>query len=148
SLLTPFHALLVSTVTALSFNTFLYPSDALYAEMPFGLVSMLFVFFQQRSQRPLYGILTGVCSVLAYLLRTAGIALLVAWVGESLIRRNFRQAVIRAAVIAIPILLWQVHTWRVIKSDEYQHPAYSYQRAPYYYANVSYRENGSLKDPF
>jgi hypothetical protein len=148
-LLSPFYAFFVGTITALSFSTFLYPSDSLYAELPFALVSMLFLLFQQRSRSSLlYETMTGVCSILAYLLRTAGIVLLAAWVGASLIRRNFRQAAIRAGVIAVPILFWQMHTWRVINSDEYSHPVYSYQRAPYYYANVSYRENGSLIDPF
>jgi hypothetical protein len=46
------------------------------------------------------------------------------------------------------VLLWQGYIWRVTASSAYRKPAYAYQRAPYYYANVSYRENGSLLDPF
>ena len=33
-------------------------------------------------------------------------------------------------------------------SDEYTHPAYAYQRAPYQFYNVSYAENLRLVDPF
>jgi hypothetical protein len=72
----------------------------------------------------------------------------VAWIAESLIRRRFRQAAIRAAVSAVPVLLWQVHIWRVTASDEYHHPTYSYQRADYQYANVTYSKNSRLVDPF
>ena len=92
--------------------------------------------------------LTGLLGVAAYMLRIAGLALLMSWVAESLIRRRFREAVIRAAVSAIPVLLWQAHIWRATGSDEYHHPTYAYQRAPYYYSNVTYRENSSLVDPF
>jgi hypothetical protein len=146
-LLAPLYALLVGAITALSF-TFLHFSDTLYAELPFALVSMLFLLCHRRSDRTLFAVLTALLGVAAYLLRTAGLALLVSWIAESLIRRRFRQAVIRAAVSAIPVLLWQAHIWRVTGSDEYHRPAYAYQRAPYYYANVTYRENGSLVDPF
>src|SRR6185503_12137962 len=43
---------------------------------------------------------------------------------------------------------WQGYVWRVVASAEYQRPAYSYQRAPYQYYNVSYAENVALLDPF
>jgi uncharacterized membrane protein (UPF0136 family) len=92
--------------------------------------------------------ITGFLGVVAYLLRTAGLALLAAWIAESLIRRRFRQAVIRTATAAIPVLLWQAHIWRVTTSDEYHHPTYTYQRAPYYYTNVTYSENSRLLNPF
>jgi len=36
----------------------------------------------------------------------------------------------------------------VTSSDEYRHPAYPYQRAPYKYSNVTYRQNTGLIDPF
>jgi hypothetical protein len=81
-------------------------------------------------------------------LRTAAVALLAAWVAESLIRRRFLQAALRAAVAALPVVVWQAHIWQVTRSDEYSRPAYAYQRAPYYYSNVTYRENSMLMDPF
>ena len=146
-LLAPLYALLVGAITALSF-TFLHFSDTLYAELPFALVTTLFLLCHRRSDRTLYAVLTGLLGVAAYMLRIAGLALLVSWVAESLIRRRFRQAVIRAVVSAIPALLWHAHIWRVTGSDEYHQPIYAYQRAPYYYSNVTYRENSSLVDPF
>src|SRR5439155_18177387 len=45
-------------------------------------------------------------------------------------------------------LAWQAHVARVTGNDAYRHPTYAYQRAPYYYANVTYAENGGLRDPF
>lgn len=145
-LLSPLYALLVGAITALSFYSFFHPSDILYAEMPFALVSMLFLLCHQRADRG--SIAAGFLGVTAFLLRTAGLALLLAWIAESLIRRRFWQAVIRTTVSAIPILLWQAHIWRVARSDEYRHPFYTYQRAPYNYPNVTYEENSKLVDSF
>jgi len=147
-LLSPLYALLVGIITALSFSSFLEPSDVLYAEMPFAVAAIGFLLCQQRSDRPIFAAASGILGAAAYLLRTAGLALLLAWIAESLIRRRFRQAAIRAAVSALPVLLWQGHVWRVTRSYEYHHPTYSYQRADYYYPNVSYGENTRLVDPF
>jgi len=147
-LLTPPFALVVSFLTALSFDSYLHPSDTLYSEMPFALLSALFLICHRRSHRTGYAVATGFLGAAAYLLRTAGAALLVAWVGESLLRRRFRQAAIRGLVAALPILLWQSHVWRVTAAEDYQRPAYAYQRAAYYYSNVSYGVNSQLVDPF
>jgi hypothetical protein len=46
----------------------------------------------------------------------------------------------------LPIALWQANVERVHRSDEYRHPAYEYQRAPYQFYNVSYADNVSLID--
>ena len=147
-LVAPPYALLVGVVTALSVSSLLAPSEVLYAEMPFAVVAMAFVLCQQRSDRPIFAVASGVLAAAAYLLRTAGLALLVAWVAESLMRRRFKEAAVRAALSAVPILLWQGYIWNVSRSSEYHHPAYSYQRASYYYANVGYTENSRLVDPF
>lgn len=147
-LLLPLYALLVGAITALSFYSFLHPSDTLYAEIPFAFVSMLFLLCQRNGDRPLNAIASGFLSAFAYLLRTVGLALLFVWIAESLLRRRFRQAIIRTVVSAIPILIWQIHVWRVTDSEEYLHPAYAYQRASYYYSNVTYAENSKLIDPF
>jgi hypothetical protein len=148
TVLPPPYALLVSTVTGLSFYSFLYPSDSLYAEIPFALVSVLFLLCHLHSDRPSYTAATGALGVLAYFTRTAGLALLAAWVGESLLRRRFRQAAVRAVVAALPVLAWQGYIREVVQSPSYRAPAYSYQRAPYYYSNVTYRDNSWLVDPF
>jgi hypothetical protein len=140
-------SLLVGLITALSLSSFLLPSDVLYAELPFAVVSTGFLLCQSR-KHPLFAGGAGILGAAAYLLRTAGLALLSAWILESLIQRRFRQAVVRVGVSALPILLWQAHVWRVTRSYEYHHPAYSYQHAAYYYSNVTYGENGRLVDPF
>jgi hypothetical protein len=147
-LFAPTHALLIGAITGLSFYSFFYPSENLHTELPFALVSILFLLCQRRSAQPVCAVASGLLGAAAYLLRTAGIALLAAWVIESLIRRRFRQAAIRAIVAAVPVLAWQTYIWHVTRSHEYHSPAYAYQRAPYYYSNVTYRENSMLVDPF
>ena len=147
-LLPPLYALLVGVMTALSFYGFFYPSDTLYAEMPFAVISMMFLLCYEHGDRALGSVWLGFLGATAYLLRTAGLALLFAWVTESLIRRRFWQAAIRITISAVPILLWQAHVWRVTRSHDYQHPFYSYQRAPYNYSNVTYGENSKLLDAF
>ncbi len=134
----PIAALAVGLSSALSFYSFLHISDTLYAELPFAFVTTLFLVFHRRDSTPASTVLDGLLGAAAYLLRTAGLALLVAWVAESLLRRRFREAVLRAVISAIPILLWQTYIWRVTHSDEYRHPVYSYQRARSYYTNVTY----------
>jgi hypothetical protein len=148
TLLDPAHALLVGTLTGLSFYGFLYLSDSLYAEIPFGLVSILFLLCHRQGERPGYTVATGILGGIAYLLRTAGLALLVAWVAESVLRGRFGQAALRAAFAAVPVLLWQNHIHQVTAGEAYRQPTYSYQRAPYYYTNVSYGENSWLVNPF
>ena len=147
-MLSPLHAFFASAITGLSFNSFFYPSETLYAELPFALVSILFLLCYRKQGNPIYGIGAGALACAAYLLRTAGIVLLVAWIIESLMRHRWKQAAIRAAVAVVPILAWQCYIWQVSHSEEYQHPVYPYQRAAYYYPNVTYSENSSLKDPF
>jgi hypothetical protein len=147
-LLSPLYALLVGIITAFSFSSLIGPSDVLYAEMPFAVAAIGFLLCQQRSDRPIFAAATGMFAAAAYLLRTAGIALLLAWIAEGLIRRRFRQAAIRAAISALPVLLWQGHIWQVTRSHQYHHPVYPYQRAAYYYSNVTYGENSRLVDPF
>src|SRR5262249_18832504 len=90
----------------------------------------------------------GACAIATYLLRTMGIALLAAWVVESLIQRQWKRATLRAAVALLPVLLWQGYVNWVKASDAYQHPAYAYQRAPYQNYNVTYSENMDFLDPY
>ena len=147
-LLAPPYALFVTLVSTLCFSTLLGTSEVLYAEMPFAVAAMAFLLCQQRSDRPLFATASGVLAAVAYLLRTAGLALLVAWVTDSLIRRRFRQAAVRAVLALLPVLVWQGYVWQITRNDEYQHPSTSYQRASYYYPNVTYAENSRLVDPF
>lgn len=146
--LPPPYALTVGALTGLSFSAFLSPSDSLYAELPFGLVSILFLLCVAERRRAGFAAGSGLLAAVAYLLRTAGVALLAAWVAESIVRGRRREAAVRILVAALPVLAWQAHVARVTGSDTYRHPTYTYQRAPYYYANVTYAENGGLRDPF
>lgn len=147
-LLRPLAAVSVGMAAALSFYSFLHPSDTLYAEMPFALVATLFLLCHRRDSTPLDTLAAGLLGAAAYLLRTAGVALLGAWIVESLLRRHYREAALRTIIAAIPVLLWQAYIWQAANSPEYHRPAYSYQRAPYYYTNVTYGQNSRLVNPF
>ena len=172
----------VSAVTAVAF-TLLQPntiwfSDLLYTEIPFALISILFVLvaldgpFSPRdgcSHRPVPGqgkeqdgpkgrgyrgwrprlreVASFILATTGFLLRTAGVALLAAWVLEAVVRRHWRLTMARGLVAMLPIITWQMHVARVTHSYEYSHPAYLYQRAPYLMYNVSYAENIGLIDP-
>jgi hypothetical protein len=141
------YALLAATVVFLDVQTN-FLSDLCFAEIPFGLATMLFVFAATRPTGPVREMAAGTCAVAAYLLRTAGIALLAAWVLDALLSRQFRTAAIRATVAAVPILGWQAYIAHVERSPAYAQPAYAYQRADYLFYNVSYARNVSLRDPF
>jgi hypothetical protein len=148
TLLAPPYALLVAATTGLSFYGFLYLSDALYAEIPFGLLSLLFLLFHRRSERPAFAVAAGIFGAAAYLCRTAGLALLAAWVLESLGRRRYRDALLRGALAAVPIVLWWGYVHNVTHGEAYGRPVYPYQRAAWYYTNVTYGENSGFVDPF
>jgi len=128
------------------FSMFL--SELLFAELPFLLVSLLFVLWSGVGGSRERALLSGVCATLAYLLRTAGVALLIAWAGESLLRREFRRAAVRAAIALVPIVGWQAYIASVEAGAAYAAPAYPYQRAAYVFYNVTYATNLSLRDPF
>jgi 4-amino-4-deoxy-L-arabinose transferase-like glycosyltransferase len=145
--LSPEYALAATLVCVLYFFVY-YCADTLYADIPFGLATVLFVLCDRKAAKVAYGIAAGVLAIASYLLRTAGIALLVAWVAESLVRGRYRQMLLRAGIGLVPIVLWQAHIVRVRNSQQYNHPAYPYQRAAYQYSNVTYAENMSLIDPF
>ncbi len=125
-----------------------YLSDFVFAELPFALVGVLFLIVNAQPQTSKSCALAAVLGAAAYLLRTAGIALLAAWIAESLVRRRMREAALRACLAAAPVLAWQAYVVGVTGSMEYRQPAYEYQRAAYQYYNVSYAENLSLIDPF
>ena len=145
--LPPAAALLVGGITLLYRHT-IFMSDLLFAEVPFALVTVLFVLLHRKGARPSAFVGTALLGVAAYLLRAAGVALLAAWVAEALLRKQGRQAALWAAVALVPVMAWQTYVSRLTSGDEYKHPAYDYQRAPYQYYNVSYAENIVLVDSF
>jgi hypothetical protein len=145
-LLPPGYAL-VAVVMCMLHLFSMFVSELLFAELPFLLTSLLFLLWSGvggSRERPA---LAGAAAVLTYLLRTAGIALLVAWVAESLLRRDVRRAALRGAIALAPLLGWQGYIAAVQGSASYAAPAYPYQRAAYAFYNVTYGENLALRDP-
>ena len=118
------------------------------AEIPFGLVTVLFVLCNRRSSNWVHETLAAVLAVTAFLLRAAGVALFAAWVAESLARKQFKRAAVRLLISAIPVLCWNAYVFHVERSPSYTTPAYPYQRAPYLNYNVSYATNLALVDVF
>lgn len=139
-------AFLVALITLLHVQT-TWLSDLLFSEIPFALVTILFFLSIRLNGREATW-LAGLFGAAAFLLRSIGVALLAAWVGESLLRRRWRQTALRALIAAAPVLAWQGYVAQVKQSAEYQQPAYAYQRAPYQFYNVSYFENLRYIDTF
>jgi hypothetical protein len=144
-------ALLATTLCLGQSNTYLF-SDLLFTELPFSLVGAAFVLLivnHRLSAHPrAREVALFLLAAAAFLLRTAGIALLVTWVLDAFFRRAWKRGVWRALVALVPVVAWQGYVSHVKSSDEYQHPAYAYQRAPYQFYNVTYGENLALRDPF
>lgn len=140
-------AVLVAMIVGLKVPT-IHLSDLLFTEIPFGLLSVLFVLIQRRDQKWRTTLMAGLLGAAAYLTRAAGIALLAAWVGEALVRRRWGQVAARVGLSLVPVVAWQIYTAEVKTGEEYAHPAYPYQRADYMYYNVGYVENILLVDPF
>lgn len=149
--LSPIFAVMAVALCLLQVNT-IFLSDLLFAELPFALVSVVFALVATSGSSALRSwpreAASFALAATGFLLRTAGLALLGAWVVEALFRRRWWLAVARGLLALGPVLLWQAHVVRVRGSYEYAHPAYEYQRAPYQYYNVSYAENLHLIDPF
>jgi hypothetical protein len=132
----------------------IFMSDVLFAEIPFALISVVFVLVATSSGR--FASSQGrvreaalfVLATAGFLLRTAGVVLFAGWVIDALMRRCWRLAVVRVVLACLPIFLWQTYIERVRHSDEYRHPVYEYQRAAYQHYNVTYFENIRLIDPF
>ncbi len=148
--LRPVLAVLATALCLVYFET-IFLSDLLFAELPFALIGVCFALVagKQTLLRPwLRETSSFLLAAAGFLLRSAGLALLAAWPLEALMRRQWRLALLRGAVALVPVVAWQVYVSHVRGSEDYAHPAYEYQRAPYQYYNVSYAENMRLVDPF
>jgi hypothetical protein len=149
------YAFLVGLLTVLHLQT-LFLSDFFAADVPYALLTVLFFLValspaagtEQGKSRTAREVASGALAIAAYALRTAGAALLGAWVMESLFHRRVRQAAIRAAIALLAVGSWQWYTVRVRAGADYSHPAYAYQRADYQFYNVGYLENMRYIDPF
>jgi hypothetical protein len=119
----------------------LFLSDYFAADLPYTAVSTFFFVAPP-------GLAAAALGVAAFGLRTAGVALLVAWAAQSLLRRRWRAAASRVAVGVAAVGSWQAYVHHVKSGVEFAQPAYSYQRAAYQFYNVAYAENMSYVDPF
>jgi hypothetical protein len=129
-------------------NTY-YQSDLLYPDLLFALATTLFVLLSLHTHKPTSAPAAALMGMVAFGVRTIGIALLMAWVVEGLLNRNVKLAAIRLAIALVPLFCWQGYILSVTESTEYNHPAYNYQRAAYMFYNVSYAKNIlTFKDPF
>ena len=137
------------TLVALLQPQYVFFSGALYAEGLFGLFTVLFFVVRHWRRDALGFALCGVCAVLAYGTRTAGIALLAAWVVDHALRKEGRRALIALAVSAVVVTSWNGWIRAVESSPEHKQPAYAYQTEAWLYFNVSYTRNLlTYVDPF
>jgi hypothetical protein len=142
----PFAASLGAAVCALSM-TLVWVSDRAYSDLPFLLATTSFLLLARQSTwAGRAG--AGAAAALAFLLRTVGAALLIAWVAEPALARQWRRLATRLLVTLLLIGTWQGYVWKTERSPDYLMPAYPYQRAPYLLYNVSYRTYASLERPF
>jgi hypothetical protein len=143
---------LVAALLSLAPLNSYYLSNLLFTELPYTLVSVclaLILLSESLKERPVFREIAGFALVVAgFALRTAGLALLAAWVAEAVCRRRWRTALFRAGLALVPFVSWETYVHSVQRSEDYAHPAYAYQRAPYQFYNVSYAENLALRDPF
>jgi len=145
-------ALAVALVASLNLYTW-WLGDYLFAEVPFTLFSLLFILVSIVAERKQMNaaavtVIQALLVTAAYALRTTGVALIAAWIGEAAVRRQWRATIVRAVIGATPVLAWHAYVHSVEHSYEYQHPVYDYQRADYQFHNVSYAKNLALLDPF
>jgi hypothetical protein len=119
-------------------------SDRCYSDLPFALLAAGFFVFSTPAAR--HGRAAGACAIAAYLLRSAGIALLAAWVAERVSAGRWRSAAARLIISSVPVLAWQGYVFSVEHSDAYARPAYPYQRAAYNLYNVSYAKLATWRD--
>jgi hypothetical protein len=138
--LSPGFAFAVALLAILNVQV-LFLSDYFSADLPYAAVSLFFFVAP-------VGFAAGALAVLAFGLRTAGVALLAAWAAQSLLHRRWREAAVRLSVAVAAVVGWQAYVHHVKAGVEFSNPAYSYQRAAYQFYNVGYVENMSYVDPF
>jgi hypothetical protein len=123
-------------------------SDRSYADLPFALTVVAFVL---ATARPRCGtnnnLVAWLAATTAYLLRTAGIALLVAWIADAMLAKHWKHASARLAMALLPIVAWQGWVAYVERTTAVEEPSYAYARADYALYNVSYARNMMLRDP-
>jgi hypothetical protein len=122
-------------------------SDIAFAEIPFALATIFFFLWRRAGSTPVWhDLIAGALAAVAYLLRTAGIALLLAWVAEGALQRKAKRTALRLVIALLVIGGWQARIATVENDPAYSRPSYPYQRAPYLFYNVSYARNMLLRD--
>ena len=146
--LLPVHFAFLGMVICLLHLMTHYLSDLCFAEIPYALASVLFVVFNSSSLSLGRSMVAGSLAASAYLSRTAGLALFLGWIAESLVKRNLKQFFLRIALASLPVVAWQSYIAMVESGPSFAAPAYEYQRADYLFYNTSYARNISLRDLF
>jgi hypothetical protein len=152
--LTARQAFVASLISVLHPQTIFF-SDLFMAEIPFAVVTVVFLLVATANRKTLgpwagafLSAASGILALAAFGLRAAGLALLVAWSAESLLRRQWQALAIRTALALVTVGGWHAYTAGVKASAEYQEPDYAYQRARYQFYNVDYSDNARYLDPF
>jgi hypothetical protein len=140
-------AFLATTICLFSMHI-CFLSDLCFPELLFSIFTILFVLSLGKQSSHANSILVYFLAVASYALRTIGLVALAVWILDSLLRKKFKQALLRGVFALIPIFCWQFYIVSVESSYEYNHPQYAYQRAPYLFYNVSYSRNVTFVDPF
>lgn len=145
--LSPPYAFLAALLCPFTFHVY-FLSDLCFPELLFSLTTILFFINNGKESSRSSLMASYILAVAAFALRTIGLALLIAWVLESLIKKQFKQALLRCVLVLIPVLCWQFYIASVESGYGYNHPQYSYQRESYMFYNVTYARNVSLQNPF
>jgi hypothetical protein len=144
----PTELALLGTMLSLFCMNAWFLSDALFPEIWFGAATLLFLILARRQRGVAGSCCTYLAALASYGLRTIGVTAFAVWVLQSVTQRRYRQAVVRAMLVLLPVAGWQLYVSSVERSAAYRQPAYEYQRAPYLFYNVSYARNIALRDPF
>ena len=125
--------------------TTIWLSDRLYTDLPFALFVTTFVLITlEHPRRTLAPWLLGTA---AFMLRTAGAAVLVAWVCDAALAQRWRVCAVRLVLALIPIGLWQAYVHDVERWGDRTPAMYAYAREDAMLYNVSYQRNMMLRDP-
>ena len=136
--LSPIFAVIAVALCLLHHMT-IFLSDLLFAELPFAATTVAFALV---AIAPVQGsawkgwsreAAAFALAAAGFFLKTAGVVLFAAWVLAALMQRRWWVAIARGALALLPFLAWQTYIANTLKSDDYTHPTYEYQRAGYQY---------------
>ena len=134
--LSPIFAVIAVALCLLHHMT-IFLSDLLFAELPFAATTVAFALV---ASAPVQGsawkgwsreAAAFTLAVAGFFLKTAGVVLFAAWVVAALMQRRWWIAIARGALALLPFLAWQTYIANTLKSADYTHPTYEYQRAAY-----------------